>query len=121
MLTDAEIAAMRGTLDDSLPSTCVINRMSAGTSDGAGGWISGSVSPAGTVACRVSPSMLRPNEPVVAGQSGMESNWIITFPAETDIESTDRIVSDGVTYEIVAPLAPRSWELSTRVIAMVSE
>lgn len=121
MLTDAEIAAMRATLEDSLPSTCVIMRTTAGTSDNAGGYLPGTTSAAGTVACRVSPSMLRPNEVVVAGQSGMESNWVITFPATTDVRSTDRIVSDGVTYEVVAPLGPRSYELGRRVVAMVSE
>lgn len=123
MLTNAEIVAMRETLNASLPSECVIMRSTAGTADGAGGYIGGSVSAAGTVACRISPvaPIVPGSESVIAGQLSMVSPWVISFPASTDIRSGDRITSGDATYEVINPSDVRSWELSRRVYAKVVE
>jgi hypothetical protein len=40
---------------------------------------------------------------------------IMTFPANTDIIPSDRVVVAAQTFEVLAIHAPRSWEISTRV------
>lgn len=124
-LTDAELTQARADLAATLPDTCVILRPTAGTSDGAGGYIGGTVSAAGTVACRIAPSGLpgsgMATEPSVAGQQGQVTLWTISLPALTDVRSTDRIQSGSVTYEITGVAGPRSNELARRVFAKAVE
>lgn len=118
MLTDDELAAMREQLAASLPDTCVILRTTAGTADGAGGYTGGTTSAAGTVACRVSPyPPIMDTERVAAGQQGVIEFWSITMPVGTDVLPTDRLTSNGETFEITGAPTPRSWELSIRILA----
>lgn len=118
MLGTAELADLRGALEDSLPDSCVIMRGVAGTSDGMGGYIGGSSSAAGTVDCRVSPTGLQPGEVEMARQVGAAQVWEITMPANTDIRATDRITSGTTTYEVVDIRGPRSYELHRRVVCL---
>jgi hypothetical protein len=116
MLTAGELAAMRGTLDASLPDSGTIARKTW-TSDGEGG---GSITypVAGTAACRVSPISQSGMEALLAGKLTTTTQHVITFAAGTDVQTTDQIASGGETYEVVAVVAPRTWEISRRVYAV---
>lgn len=118
MLPPGDISMHRAILEDSLPDSCVLSGLSAGTSDSMGGWIGGTATSGGTVACRVSPTQLQPDERQFAGQLGEVQVYLITLPAETAVEPTDRIESSGETYEVIAPRGPRTWEISRRVVAV---
>lgn len=118
MLPPGDISMHRAILESSLPDTCVISGVSAGTADGMGGYTGGSATIAGTVACRVSPTQLQPDERQFAGQMGEVQYYLITLPAATVVQPSDRITSSDVTYEVIAPRGPRSWEISRRVVAV---
>jgi head-tail adaptor len=110
MLSTSDITNMRATLAQSLPGTAVIQAGTL-TSDGGGGY-SEAFSAAETVACRVAP--LTGTEREVGGRVSSEAEYVITLPAETTVETDDRIVVGGITYNVVA-VRDRSWEISRRV------
>lgn len=115
MLTAADLASMRAVLEQSLPGTAVIQ---SGTlaSDNGGGYTE-TFTAAGTVACRIAPVVNRGGaEGETGGRIEADAQYVITLPAETTIETDDRIVADGVTYNVVA-VRDRSWEVSRRVEA----
>lgn len=114
MLSTAEIQAMRGVLNQTLPDSGTIYRRDAITSDGMGGFTD-EWSASGTVECRISPIGRTPTEQIIAEQLQSVSLWTVTLPAETEIGPADRIQSSGRVLEVVAPL-PRSWELCRRVV-----
>jgi head-tail adaptor len=114
MLTATDLDAMRSTLDESLPDTAQVGRQAL-VSDDAGGF-SESWSVVATVACRVSPGGLLPQERAVAERMGVVSSWVVTLPALTDVRAADRLVVGTRTFEVVAPLGPRSYEVSRRVV-----
>ena len=118
MLPPGDLSMHRGILESSLPDSCVLSGLSAGTADSMGGWIGGTATSGGTVACRVSPTQLQPDERQFAGQLGEIQYYLITLPAETTIQPADQITSSGETYEVIAPRGPRTWEISRRVICV---
>lgn len=118
MLPPGDLELNRGILDESLPDRCVISGYTAGSADSMGGWTGGTAITGGTVACRVSPTQLQPDELQFAGQLGEVQVYLITLPAETTIQPADQITSSGVTYEVIAPRGPRTWEISRRVVAV---
>jgi hypothetical protein len=60
-------------------------------------------------------------EALLAGKLTTTTQHVITFAAETDVRTTDQIASGGETYEVVAVVAPRTWEISRRVYAVRTE
>lgn len=112
MLTATDLASMRATAERALPGTAVI-QWGTLTSDGGGGWTEGFVA-SGTVACRVAP--ISGSEREVGDRVSAESQYVITLPAETSVETDDRIVVSGVTYNVTA-VRDRSWEVTRRVEA----
>lgn len=115
MIAAEELTSLRGAADAALPDTCVIQRPSR-VSDSEGGSTTAYPTLA-TVACRIAPGGQTPQERVIADRIQAEMVVAITMPALTDIDSADRVTSGGRTYEIVEPLAPRSFEVARRVIA----
>ena len=116
MLTAAEIARMRTVAERALPGTAVIQGGSL-TSDGGGGWTEGFTA-GGTVACRVSPAGTPggAGEGETADRISADAQYVITLPAATTVETDDRIVIAGVTYNVTA-VRDRSWEVTRRVEA----
>ena len=115
MISDAELEAMRATLDESLPDSCQIRRATL-ASDGAGNMVPTWATVA-TVACRKSPSGNTPAERAVAERVASENPWTVTLPAGTDVRPADRLLIGSDTLEVVAPIA-RSWEISRRVVCV---
>ena len=119
MLTATELAALRNTLNLSLPDSGTIARKTW-ASDGEGG---GSITypAAGTAVCRVSPISQSGMEALLSGKLTTTTQHVITFAAGTDVRTTDQVASGGETYEVVAVVAPRTWEISRRVYAVRTE
>ena len=112
MLSSGDIASMRTTAEQALPGTAVIN---SGTlaSDGGGGYTE-TFTASGTVSCRVAP--LTGSEREEGGRISADSQYVITLPAETVVETDYQIVADGITYNVTA-VRDRSWEVTRRVEA----
>lgn len=113
-LSVEELVGMRGELNVTLPGTAIIRRHTV-ASDGQGGetWV---YSGAGTVSARLSPeTSLRQAEAEIGGRMAETSSWILTVPAHTDINETDQVIYDSVTYEVSEVLTRVPWEISRRV------
>lgn len=112
MLSPADLASMRATAEQALPGTAVIHSGTL-TSDGGGGY-SESFAAAGTVSCRVAP--ISGAEREEGGRISADSEYVITLPAETAVETDDQIQVAGITYNVTA-VRDRSWEVTRRVEA----
>jgi SPP1 family predicted phage head-tail adaptor len=112
MLTAADIQSMRTVAEQALPGTAVIH---SGTlaSDNGGGYTE-TFTASGTVSCRVAPVSGAEREE--GDRISAESQYVITLPAGTTVETDDRIVAGGVTYNVTA-VRDRSWEVTRRVEA----
>lgn len=115
MLTASELAAMRSTLTESLPDTAQVQRKTR-VSDGMGGFTE-TWEVVATVACRVSPSGLSSQERAVAERLGSSRVWTITLPAQTGVQTPDRITVGSRSFE-VAGIGNRSDEICRRVICV---
>lgn len=115
MISAGDLAAMQVVLAGSLPDTCTVKRNTP-ASDGQGGSTE-SWSTVATVACRISPGGLSPQEQVMAARITSALVWVITLPQGTDVTAKDRITAGTRTFEVASPLAPRSWELARRVMS----
>lgn len=110
MLSTTDLTSMRAVAEQALPGTAVINSGTL-TSDGGGGY-SEAFTASGTVACRVAP--VTGSERELGDRIAADAEYVITLPAETSVETDDRIVTGGVTYNVVA-VRDRSWEITRRV------
>lgn len=112
MLNAADLASMRATAEQALPGTAIIQ---SGTlvSDGGGGQTE-TFAASGTVSCRVAPAA--GNEREEGDRIVADSQYVITLPADTTVETDDRIVVAGITYNVTA-VRDRSWEVTRRVEA----
>lgn len=116
MLTSAELASMRDTLDQSLPGSAVISRYTT-VPDGQGG-ATQTWAPVGTAIARISPQTRSGAvEPVDGGRQTAEADWVITFPDGTSVTEKDRVAANGVTYEVNSVDTLRTWDLCVRVRA----
>ena len=114
-LSVAQLAAMRRDANRMLPDTAVLYSNTL-TSDDGGGYTE-AFSAAGTVACRVAPITSRSGgEGEVGDRIEADAQYVITLPAETSIETDDRIMVGQITYNVVA-VRDRSWEITRRVEA----
>jgi hypothetical protein len=111
--TADELARMRATAQSSMFDSCAVTRLTQ-ASDGAGGQTETWATVA-TVACRVTPQVIRGRDLDIAERIAMSQQFIITVPAGTNVLVSDRIVSGGVTYEVVSAGAPHTLETGRQV------
>jgi head-tail adaptor len=97
MLSDADLEDMRATQAAALPESATITRFTF-VSDGMGGQIE-TPAVAGTPACRVGPG--KASERVIAGRLTVVTVFPVTFPAGTDVRSSDRITVGTRTFEVI--------------------
>lgn len=113
MICPGELDDMRATLDASLPDVCAVRR-STRTADDQGGWGDGWATVA-TVPGRVSPAAATGNPDDTDGERiSTTTRWVVTLPADVDVQNDDRLVIAGRTFEVQNVDARRSWEVSTR-------
>jgi hypothetical protein len=99
-----------------LPDTCLVYRDTPGRSPSGQPIVVADPSPR-TIACRVSPAGGGLHERAVAERLIDVNSWDIAVPAGTDVVESDRIVYQGVTFEILAVQGPRSFETERMVVA----
>lgn len=112
-LSAGELVKMRAELEQSLPGTAVIHTATR-ASDLQGGQ-SWTYAASGTVDARLSPESLRGGEQITGSRTAEVSPWILTVPQATTIDEDDRVVYNGVTYEVSEVLTRIPWEISRRV------
>lgn len=112
MLTDDQLDAMRETLEDSLPETASIVRLTT-TATETGGASEAWTSIATGIAARISPE--GGGEGVVADKLTSSRGWIVTLPHGTDVAQADRIVIGSRTFEVSHLKSARSYQVSVRV------
>lgn len=119
MLSSADLAGMRATLDASLPDTAAIGRYTS-LSDGAGGQtVTWPVAPSdAAVPCRIAPTSetLRRTEMVTGLKVASEDSWIVTFASTVVLTEKDRLTIGAFTYEVSAVFGQSSWAIDNRVL-----
>jgi hypothetical protein len=115
MLSNGELVDMRADGVVSLPDVCTI-MMAVESSDGMGSQLRTWSVRASGVACRLSPmGVSASGERVSSGRLTSSETWTLTVPAGTVLVASDRVVVDGVTYEVAEDDGARSWDLFVRV------
>jgi len=106
----------RASFDESLPSTGLVKHRT-GTSDGRGGQTE-SYDAGTALACRLLPMGAREaaGREEATGHKAL-SWWTLLFSAGSDVRTTDRVIIDGQTYEVVDHGDARSQSLVMKVSA----
>lgn len=108
-----ELADMRATLEETLEGTCTRQRYAAGAEDDYGNPTQGALS-ASVFACRLVPA---PGNERTTDREAQVHDAAFLIPHDADVVGSDRIVHDGVTWEILGPTVTQSWTTHQRVIA----
>lgn len=116
MLTATDLQSMRAALQESLPETVTIQRLTR-ASDGMGGF-NETWAQVASVPGRLSPAGTQPTEGVVASVLQSQQAWIVTLPAGTAVTAADRLQIGSRTFEVIGVQAPRSYEIATRIVAV---
>lgn len=114
MLTANELAAMRATLDASLPQTAMIVAPLAASPEDSGGFVDDSAWSVveAEVACRVGPAS--GDEAESGGRIVARASHRITMPCATSVSADDVVIVDGRAFEVLDVSVPRSWDLALR-------
>lgn len=85
--------------------------------DGQGGmtrsWVTQFTSP-----CAVVDIPFKPAEPVIAEQVVGEVKKMLLFPRRTDVRGNDRVTVGSITYRVIEPLDPTTYEVLRRVVSI---
>lgn len=114
-ISAAALARMQAAVNRTLDQTCVIQRNTAGVSDGAGGTTE-VLSTIATTTCHVNqPSaQLLQNYDYVIGDV---SAWVVRLPVGTNVKESDLLTIGGQKLKVQVLLAPRSYPVALRVLA----
>ncbi len=113
----AALAEARRVANLELTGSATIQRKTAGARD-AQGRRTATWADVATIAVRRAPAGYAPAERLIAGRLSSAAAWVFTFPALTDVRADDRIVMDGITYEVAGIAGPRTDEITRRVVAL---
>jgi hypothetical protein len=117
LLSDSDIASMRGTAAEALPSTATIFATTE-KSDGQGGREGGETPRAVDVPCRIDPARKKGEpEGMRGGRTSASYDVLITFEAGTVVLATDVVDVEGRRYEVNLVRDRAEWELTKRVMA----
>ncbi len=114
LLADDEIAAMRAAQAQTLPDTGTVQRKSA-SGDGKGGQTVSYANFATGVNCRLGRDAQAARPGVKGERIDTRIPWVITFAHDQDIRSTDRILIDGRTFEVINVEDHTEWMTALRV------
>lgn len=117
LLSDSDIASMRATAAEALPSTATVKRR-VQKSDGQGGKKETLAVRAKDLPCRLDPAR-KVGEPegLRGGRASATSDFLITFEAETVVLPADVVEIAGRTFEVDKARDREDWELTLRVEA----
>lgn len=117
LLSDSDIASMRAQAAEALPSTGTIKRR-VETSDGQGGREESFKDRAKDIPCRLDPVRQQgAGEQARGGRISADSDYLVTFEAETEVNPNDVIVINGRTFEVDRVRDREEWEITLRVEA----
>jgi hypothetical protein len=89
------------------------------TPDDSGGWTDTPTLGA-AVPCRVAPlgaGRSGSPEEIIAGRMGLVEGWVVTLPVGTALTEADVLLHNGDRpLQVVSVLAPRSYDMATRVL-----
>lgn len=113
MLTADEIAAMRATENDALPDTCTIQTRTATNTKGS---VADSYANTYTgVSCRLGATNYKQVEKDIGAALASQTDYTLTLKNDQACSPTDRVVHNGVTYEVVGvPNDKASWLFARR-------
>lgn len=115
MISAAELAAMQATVNASLPETCTVQRVTSQSANGYGG-TTDTWSTVATLACLDEPAGRTPAEREITGKLQAVSARTVTLPAGSDVRASDRLVQNGKTLHVVAPLTREAYDLNLQVV-----
>ena len=101
MLTEPQVAGMRATLGRTYRTRAVQVRRPVSVSDGAGGRTS-TWSTVATVDGRVDRAESVEHAGEVDGRTATRTKAVVWLPAGTDVRQNDRLLIDGVTWEVAS-------------------
>ena len=113
MITDAELAAMRGAQEAALPTAATIQRRTL--VDAGDGTYSETWATTATM-CRIAALSARELE--IAARLNVAATFMVTLPYDADVRGDDRIVAGGRTLRVTGILSGGSWETARRVWAI---
>lgn len=94
-----------------LPDSCTIQTRTNST-DAMGETVPTWASTYTSVPCRVDP--VRQSEATMAGRQTAEYDFTLTVPYDQTIDAAMRVVHGGLTYEVIAVDADKSWAVTRR-------
>lgn len=115
MLTTAQLTAMRTQQEATMETACTIGRRSYVT-DNMGGQTETVTYTAAVV--RVAASANMPDYSIFAGRANEKQLWRLTFPYNTDVRDTDKVVVGTRTFEVLGVLAPATYETARVTVAV---
>lgn len=117
MLTDSELQYMRDSLEQIMPDTCVI-LAAVNTADGQGGYETIWGTATANVRCRIDPGRKEMYERISGAQLAPFAWFQLTLPHDVTIGTSDRVVVNGETYNVINDDAGKSWQGTIRVALM---
>ena len=119
-LSTNELVQLRADAGDYFPDTCTILRdTETVASTGDITRTAGTV--ASSVACRLAPTSYKDQERLVAMQISPGASWWLSVAHNQDLEHTDRVVIDSMTYEVGMVESAGSWKTAKRAIVTKAE
>lgn len=124
MLTDADLEDMRDTVEAAQPSTVEIQRKVKTRVPGGGtsetlqtvAIVSGRKSPAGqSLLLEMGVAERMSGRVGVVWTLPVADRWVWLVETTEELRSSDKLVSDGITYEILA-VPPRDYEVALKVV-----
>lgn len=106
----AELASMRNAVDNVLPSSCIIYRLSE-SSDSQGGMIQ-TYTAVGTADCRLAAK--QGTERMLAQQVAATGAFVLTVPYDTSIAASDRVSVGGKGYRVTFVDNVKEWRAAIR-------
>ena len=116
-VTAADLAWMQSSVTGLRPTPCTISRYTS-VADGWGGTTETWANLA-TTTCRVMASTQTVVEQVEEARPVNNVRWTIAFAAGTDVTKRDRIIAQGITYEVTAVMGPKTNEIERLVQCVV--
>lgn len=107
MLSTEQLTAMREQQEATMQDTCTIGRRTYVT-DNMGGQTE--VITYAESVVRVAASGNMPDYSIFAARANESQLWRLTFPYNTDVRDTDKIVVGARTFEVLGVLAPATYE-----------
>lgn len=113
MISDSMLEGIRLMAESVMTATATLYRKGQ-VADDFGGFVD-TYSAVGTYSCSYAPHQITPMERETTRGIETISMWRFQFPNGTDVRSTDRIVVDGRTFEVVSA-GSGSIKVAVRVI-----